>query len=545
MTSREPAAPAISEVTDPPPRSPSPEPPWRRLDSRMILVDAVQTLLALTPAVAAVTIFGVEPSLGTLWPALAVAAWGVVSAGTDALRWIKTRYRITDEYVEGRTGLLVRQYRSVRRDRIRSVDTTATLRHRLGGLRVVSIGAGQQANTGEAALALDAISRSDAERLRRDLLGEAAPAAAATGDQQRPEPPSDPVLAELRWSWIGYNLFSVWAYLAAAGVLWGAMWLGGSVGLDLVGWVTGLLDWRSLGWFWSVMIGFAAISLLGVGVLATGFVTEYWRFRLTRVPRPEGSALRTSQGLFKTRQIDRDEGRIRGIQISEPVLWRWLGVADTNVISTGLNEGGLSPASTILPRGPVTVARRVAAEVLRAAPNPLTAPLRPHPAAAGRRRYWWGIAIAAAVVAAAGIAATTIEPVPNWAPLLASALLPLTLLAAAVAYRALGHTLAGSYLVVRSGLVSRATVALHGGAIVGWRLRQSLWQRRLGLLSLTATTAAGYGAYEATDLAADDALALADQAAPGLLRPFLLTDHEPGGDRSGDPPPGSKEINDG
>ncbi|MGH3683448.1 MAG: PH domain-containing protein, partial [Natronosporangium sp.] len=81
-------------------------------------------------------------------------------------------------------------------------------------------------------------------------------------------------------------------------------------------------------------------------------------------------------------------------------------------------------------------------------------------------------------------------------------------------------------------LVSRRTAALQTRAVVGWRLRQSLLQRWLGLASLTATTAAGNGQCQALDLPAADAVALADRAVPGRLAPFVIDQPAPrsGGD---------------
>lgn len=488
---------------------------WQRLDSRMIWVDAARSLLSLTPAGLAVAL-GVPQSSATLWPVGVIAVVGVTGAVNDALRWVKTRYRITDELVERRTGLLVRRYRSIRRDRIRSVDTSARLRHRLAGLRLVTIGAGQQQSAGQPALSLDAVSRQVAEQLRQELLGPvpAAGAVEPAGERQ--------LLARVRWRWVVYNVFTSWAYLAAAGLLWGTYWLGNTFGLDLRELVEGLLDWRRLGWGWSAAIGLAAVGAVGVAVLAASFVAENWRFQLVRVPGRDGPVLRTSQGLFKTRVINRDETRLRGVEVAEPVLWRWMGMADTNVITTGLSIWSLQPATTILPRGPVGVAQRVAHAVLGADPSPLAVPLRRHPPAALRRRVGRAVLVTAVVTGGLGWLGGTVGPVPNRLWLAGPALLPVALLAAVVAHRALGHALSGDYLVVRSGLVSRRTAALQTRAVVGWRLRQSLLQRWLGLASLTATTAAGNGQYQALDLPAADVVALADRAVPGLLAPFLL-----------------------
>ncbi len=124
-------------------------------------------------------------------------------------------------------------------------------------------------------------------------------------------------------------------------------------------------------------------------------------------------------------------------------------------------------------------------------------------------------------------AAATVAGGLWWTWLAGPVLLPFALGGAVVAYRALGHTVTGDHLVVRSGLVSRRTVALRGRAVVGWRIRQSVFQRRLGLATLTAATAAGTGQYEAVDLRAADAVDVAERAAPGLLTPFAAAGPAP------------------
>jgi putative membrane protein len=100
-------------------------------------------------------------------------------------------------------------------------------------------------------------------------------------------------------------------------------------------------------------------------------------------------------------------------------------------------------------------------------------------------------------------------------------LVPSAVALALDAYRGLGHALAGGYLVARSGTVRRSTVALQRGGVIGWTLKQSYVQRRAGLLTLTATTAAGAGAYAVHDADESEGLRFAAAAVPGLLEPFL------------------------
>jgi putative membrane protein len=64
----------------------------------------------------------------------------------------------------------------------------------------------------------------------------------------------------------------------------------------------------------------------------------------------------------------------------------------------------------------------------------------------------------------------------------------------------------------------RSMLAREG--IIGINLRRSFFQRRAGLVTLTATTAAGDQSYPVLDITPDEALRIADAAAPGLLAPF-------------------------
>lgn len=502
--------------------------PWSRLAPRMIAVDLARSLLSLAPTAVAVGVFGVEASWSSLWPLLVVGAVGVLGAGRDALRWAFTRYRVTATHVERRTGVLVRRFRSVRRDRIRSVDTTARLRHRLAGLRIVLVGAGQQLAAGESALALDAVTRRDAELLRAVLLDGPAPGPAPAGQVPGEAPGQVPgaardhrVLARFRPWWVVYNMASTWSFVMAAGLLWGAYWLLTGFGLDPVGWVTGLLPWESLGRAGTIAVGVALVFVVGAVGMGANFLAASWGFELARVPGEGGTHLQTRQGLLTTREVSRDERRVRGVTVSEPVLWRWIGMADTLVITTGLSVFSPSQPAAVLPRGPRSVAWPVAGAVLAADPDPTATPLARHPAEALRRRLWWATWVTAAVTGGlVWLAATgVVPPATAW---WGAALAPVALLAGVVAYRSLGHAVVGEHLVVRSGLVARATSVLRRDAVSTIALRESVLQRRLGLRTVAAMTSAGWGRYEAPDIGADEALRFAVAAAPGLLDPFLV-----------------------
>lgn len=499
--------------------------PWQRLSIRVVWVDLAWSVLSLIPGGIAIGVMGVEPSLSSMWPLALIAVLGIFGAASDIVRWAFTRYRITDTDVERRTGLLVRSHRSLKRDRIRSVDTRAKLRHRLGGLRVVTVGAGQQTGASESALVLDALSTADADRLRRRLLNQ--PGTPLPGSDAAPveaaEPPAE-VFATLRPWWVVYNVFSIWAYLVAAGILWSLFLLTSTFGIELFSVVNRSLDWESLGWPGIIVVGIIGGGIIGAMGMAVSFFTSNWNFELARVRSGEATYLRTRRGLFHTREVSRDEARMRGLTISEPLLWRWMGMADTNVITTGLSLWDAEQPTAILPRGPVGVARTVAARVL-GAPSPLDAPLRSHPRAALLRRLWWASLAPAAAVALLALPVRAGE-VPAWTLWAALAVWVVLLLCAFIAYRALGHAIVGDYLVMRSGLMNRSTSALRRDAVSTVAVSQSVLQRRLGTSTVSAMTAGGWGAYEVPDVSADDAVGLAAQAAPGLIDEFVIAEFE-------------------
>jgi putative membrane protein len=94
--------------------------------------------------------------------------------------------------------------------------------------------------------------------------------------------------------------------------------------------------------------------------------------------------------------------------------------------------------------------------------------------------------------------------------------------------RSLGHAVTPTALVARAGSLVRRRAMLSRDGIIGLNLRRSFFQRRAGLVTLTATTAAGRQAYAVPDVADPEALRVCEAAMPGLLAPFLATAGTPG-----------------
>ncbi|MFD5328669.1 PH domain-containing protein [Streptomyces sp. NPDC127092] len=492
---------------------------WRRLAPRTVLAGAA-VLCGVAGGAALPAFLSLTSGSRPPWQA---AAWVLAGAalligGGTAADWIRlrrTRYRVGTDRIDLHTGLLVVKRRSLARERIRSVDLTANPLERLLGLVKVRIGTGEHTD-GESTLELDLVTEAEGEHLRRALL---ARPAGPPGDTAH-----DGVLAALDPRWIRYAPVSFVAPLlggaAAGAVMQVSDWFGAQD--EVIHWIGDRFEDVSLPW----MIADLALLATAAGMIgALGLWVEMWsHYRLEREP---GGTLRVRRGLLTARSVSLEERRLRGVELVEPLGVRLFRAARVDAVATGLaqdDDDKHADLKNLLPPAPRAVADRVAAQVLRETEPPTGAPLKAHPRAARTRRLRRALGASlgpAAVLAALG---AWLTPVLLYlAAGVAVVVTPLALFLALDAYRSLGHGVSGPYLLTRSGSVRRSTVALRRAGVIGWTVRQSWFQRRAGVLTLSATTAAGEGAYDVRDAGESQGLAFAAEAVPGLLAPFLET----------------------
>ncbi|MGW8764469.1 PH domain-containing protein [Streptomyces sp. NPDC055815] len=488
---------------------------WRRLDPRTLLAGAA-VLCGVAGGAALPVVAGLSGGR-PLWQAVAWVLAGaalLVLAGTaaDWIRLRRTRYRVGSERVDLHTGLLLLKRRSLARERIRSVDLTANPLQRVLGLVKVRIGTGEHTG-GESTLELDLVTRAEGERLRHELLARtAAPE----------EPGDDSALATLDPRWIRYAPVSFLAPAlggaAAGAVMQVSEWFGAQG--KVIDWIGDRFQSTALTWI-VVDLVLLATAVGAVGALGL-WIEMWWNYRLEREP---GGTLRVRRGLFTARSVSLEERRLRGVELVEPLGVRLFGAARVDAVATGLaqdDDDQHADLKNLLPAVPREHAQRVAAQVLREPEPPTGAPLAGHPRAARARRLrraLWSVLGPAAVLAVLGLLLT--PALLYVAAGCALVLTPLAVLLALDAYRALGHGVSGAYLVTRSGALRRTTVALQRSGVIGWTVKQSYFQRRAGLLTLTATTAAGEGAYDIPDAGESQGLTFAAGAVPELLAPFL------------------------
>jgi putative membrane protein len=515
---------------------------WRRLSTRMLLIHPIQEIPRALPALVGVVFAGGSGGRGELWATAGVA----ITVGLGILRWFTTRYRITPDRVEVQQGLLRRRLLAVSRDRLRTVDVSAHVLHRLLGLTRVMVGTGRSDREGGGSVRLDGLTAEEASDLRELLLhrrgGAAAPQTAvpagsqpamasagaaaleAAGAGAAPADIPDTELARLDPTWIRFAPFTLSGIVAVGAV---AGFLANAINESDVhpgdfGPLREIVDRLDSAPLAAAVAVLAVAAIVAVAIASTGgYVLAFWDFRLTRNPR---GTLHVTRGLLTTRATTIEERRLHGVELSEPLLLRAARGARCIAIATGLRVGRGSErgGSLLLPPAPRAEAQRVGATVV-GSEQPLTRRLVAHGARARTRRYTR--ALAGWALGTGGLAAAAaLTPWPDWPWLAALALLPAVVALAADRYRSLGHAVSDRTLVTGAGSLVRRRCVLDSDGIIGWNLRRTLFQRRAGLATLTATTAAGRQRYDVQDVELGEALAVAETLLPGLLEPFLTRD---------------------
>jgi putative membrane protein len=496
---------------------------WRRLSPRMLAVHPVMELRRLIFPLLAVVI-GVRNGNGGEggWWALGIGAIGIV---LGFLRYFTTSFRITPTHVQVRRGLVRRRTLTVPRDRIRTVDVTSNVLHRIFGLARVTVGTGQtdKKNNG---VHLDGLGVAAAENLHRELLHRPV-AVQDVPDQDSPNqdvPDQDAAetrLATLRPAWVRYGPFTLSGLLTIGALLGVGSRLVNESRIDLakVGLVHDTVnDLRDRPLPVAILLVAAAVMVLS-GIASTfGYILTFWNFRLSR---HSGGTLHVQRGLLTTRNTTIEERRLRGVELSEPLLLRAVRGARVLAIATGLRVGRGADRGgwVLLPPAPRAVAVDVAGTVI-GDPDPLSVALIRHGPRAGRRRFTRA-ATASTVLILLVLAFVLLAGAPWWAFWTATALLPIGAVLAADRAASLGHALTDGWLVGRHGSLVRRRYMLRTDAVIGWNLTASLFQRRAGLTTLVATTAGGQQQYAVLDVPDAEAIRLARAAVPGLLEQFL------------------------
>lgn len=264
---------------------------------------------------------------GRTWlAAVAVIVGGaLVGFGYAAVAWRMTRFAIDDEAVYLHSGVLFRQQRKARLDRLQAVDVVQPVLARILGLAELKL---EVAGGTGSAVSLAFLTEGDAAVLRTELLARAAGVRRVEGAAAKPSVPEQHVLD-----------------VPPARLVAGMVRSGATIGVVL-GVVAMIV---------AVVISGDFATVLVLVPAAFGFVAFYWgrfsrEFNFRAAISPDGIGLR--HGLLESRSQTVPPGRVQAMRLTQGPLWRGPGWWRVEINVAGYSGAeGQATESVLLPVG--------------------------------------------------------------------------------------------------------------------------------------------------------------------------------------------------
>ncbi len=268
------------------------------------------------------------------------------------LSWRFHTFRISDDDVEVRSGVLFRTHRRAPLDRVQGVNLTRPMVARLLGLaKLEVVGAGLDSN-----VKLEYLSARAAETVRGDILRlasgrrRAERGAVSTASGSTVQQAAGAVAAGIQNMVDGEDLSDAepesivripFGRLVASRVLSGST-------LMLVALVVAIAVAASLSTLW---------LLFTIGPMFLAFGAYYVRsvargLRYSIAPSPDG--VRLTFGLFTTISEVVPPGRVHAIAVHQPLLWRpfgWWSISVNRLSGRGATDSSVDPFAAVLPVG--------------------------------------------------------------------------------------------------------------------------------------------------------------------------------------------------
>jgi putative membrane protein len=437
-------------------------------------------------------------------PLLALIGLAILAAlvvmGLSYVSWRMNRFRITDDALEQHKGVVFRQQRHARLDRLQAVDVVQPLVARIFGFAKLSI---EVAGGEDSSISLEFLRLGDAEALRNEILALAAgrritkarAASAAEPSFSRADinPLSQTVLTEVP----AEAEREVYAVPLARLLLslvrsWGAVWAAVLVPVAIAIAVAATQD-ASFRQALLGVVGGSVAGLLGavfgVGTYVFAMLNRGFNFRAAIA----ADGIRLRHGLLETRRQTVPPGRVQAVRLQQSLLWRgkdWWHVT----INVAGYQKDQEAVSTLLPVGPREEAILALGLVLPHVAAALTAD------AAATAGDELGSVLDVAMGGTGEVGGFIASP-------------PSARVVDPWQWRHRGVTATESALIIRRGFFVREVFVVPHERTQSLSVSQGPVQRSLGLASVEVQSTAGPVKPVAHHLAVPDALRLLDEQA--------------------------------
>lgn len=280
-----------------------------------------------------------EENVGVIevaWALGGLVAALLVIFGISQIWWRRSGFKLDDEAVETRRGVLTNEVRTVRYDRMQAVDVVESFAPRLAGLASVRIEAAGGASAG---LDIMYLPLEEAEEVRREILRHIRATQPDSkigrkvsgedgddGDGSRELVPPIPIQRSL----VG-TAFQMSALITLA---------------------------------WAVVPIMTDLTMAAILPVAIGFLPRIWRtidqsWRFTS--STDGNMFYLTYGLANRRSQSVPRDRVHAVQVRQPMLWRLFGWWTVSVVVAGYGSEGNKSTGTskLLPIGTWQQARDV------------------------------------------------------------------------------------------------------------------------------------------------------------------------------------------
>lgn len=304
------------------------------------------------------------------------------------LSWRFHTFRITDDLVEVRSGILFRTQRRAPLDRVQGVNLTRPLFARLVGMaKLEVVGAGLDSN-----VKLDYLSTTNAEEVRADILrlasgarvAKSLPAGASLPPDASAQTRSQAMASAVTHGFTGLiegaegpvaEPESVVSIPVGRLIASHVFSIGTIVLLLLIGVVatasitSALSGGGGVGVLGGVWLLFAIVpAILGFGAYWFSSIVKALRYSIA--PTPDG--VRITFGLFTTVTETLPPGRIHAVEVSQSIMWRgfgWWTVRINRLTGRSAADATTDQFTTVLPVGTRADVERVLRLILPAIPD--------------------------------------------------------------------------------------------------------------------------------------------------------------------------------